>query len=251
MAPEFLEVWKSASNEKLAATAALSAIFGRHCYAGLAERLGILSHPSLRKHRKEIEKLSEKFTETFTTNFHQKVSLPEIVVTAQNDSRKNINEEETFHLKVSPESFGEKLDEKPKRKKKPKESDEALEFRRHLKQVYKDGIFQSYNGKVVVADSADLHRYIKQFSQKVPKEAAADVITFYCSHPKKFYVEKTHDAKWMANDAEPLYREWQLGTHMTSSRAQKTETNVSNDMVVRNYIQKLKKEHEENGGATG
>lgn len=239
MGDDFLNSIKELSrgvDERIAAAALLSALHGRRCHAMLIERLGILSHPSIRKFRKQIENLSESFCESFSKKFHLKVSLREEVVSARNLLRKKTNDEENFQLKVSSESFCETFSEKPKRKKvKKRDSDEEVAHRRELFKVYSDERAKRWNG-AVPADSKKLRSQIKTFSQTLPKDVQLEVIKFYCNHHSKRYVDQMHDFGLLLFDVQKVFGEWQTGIHITAKKSQEVELLSHNRLVGEEWL---------------
>jgi hypothetical protein len=243
MTADFLDrmakAWLETTDKRIVAAALVSHIRGKKFDAYAISQAGIMSYNTAMNHREEIELKHD--IESFQSTLSLKQQKKDVSI--ENNSCKKTNED--FQSKLSMKAEIETPNGKPEKKKKCKESDEAVAFRRSLFKIYSEERARRWNG-AMVSDNQKLRTQIKNFSSAVPKDCAAEVIRYYCAHHDAWYVKSMHDFGLLLRDAQKIYGEWQTGIIITNSKAKKAELISANDRAAEEYLRSKREKEKAN-----
>jgi hypothetical protein len=111
----------------------------------------------------------------------------------------------------------------------PKTDDaNAKELRRQIWEAYKSSYFLRY--RVEPVRNASVNAKISQIAKRLGTEAI-EVVKFFLTHNKSFYVGKLHDIGLCLSDAEALRTQWMRGKAITENDLQKFSKNQKDQEI--------------------
>jgi hypothetical protein len=103
-------------------------------------------------------------------------------------------------------------------------------LRKEIWESYANAYFDRYKTEPV--RNGKVNSQIKQLAERLGSEAV-DVVRFYVSHNKTFYVSKCHEIGLCLADAESLRTQWVKGKAITNSELKRFESAVASNELDR------------------
>ncbi len=110
----------------------------------------------------------------------------------------------------------------------------------HVWLAYEEAYESAYRHKPVRNTKAN--SLCKQLATRLGQESACDVVRFFLTHQKRWYVEKCHDLTCCVADAEALHTQMLADHRVTNASAQQADKSQGNMQAFQNVARKLEAE---------